>query len=59
MQVIDQLSGWKELPWSEAIEKIDVMKDAIEVFAGQCKRLPRQLKDWEAYLELKQEVEDF
>ncbi len=28
-------------------------------FQNQCKRLPKSLRDWEAYLELKKTIDDF
>ena len=48
--VIDTVNSWKEMIWSEAIEKMDEMKDQIDNFGNQCKNLPRKLKDWEAYI---------
>ena len=31
----------------------------MQLFQGQCKRLPKSLRDWEAYLELKKTIDDF
>ena len=57
--VIDTLIGWKELTWVDAVEIIPTMTEQIDEFFSKCKRLPRQLKDFEAYLSLRQEIEDF
>ena len=31
----------------------------IDVMAGKCKKMPKQLREWDAYHELKKEIEDF
>ena len=58
-QVIDTVNSWKEMVWSDAVEKIDEMKTQIDQFGTVCKNLPRQLKEWDAYKELKKEIDDF
>jgi dynein heavy chain len=58
-QVIETVNSWKEMTWSETKEKIDEMKDNVESFSAMCRKLPRQLKEWPAYKELRQEIDDF
>lgn len=57
--VIDTVGKWKEMVWSEAVEKMDEMRDQVENFGNMCKKLPKQLKEWEAFKELKQEIDSF
>jgi dynein heavy chain len=59
VQVIDSVNSWKEMIWTEAVEKMDNMKDQIDQFGVMCRKLPRQLKEWDAYKELKQAIDDF
>jgi len=35
------------------------MTEQIEIFGRDCSKLPPVLKSWDAYKELKQEIEDF
>jgi len=57
-KVIDTIAGWKLIPWLEIPNEIDKMIDMIESFGRDCQRLPGVLKGWDAYKELKQEIED-
>ena len=45
--------------WSELPNEIDKMTQQIEQFGNECTRLPKQLKGWAAYQELKQKIDDF
>jgi len=57
-KVKDTLAKWKEIPWSEIEIEIDKMNEQIEVFGKDCVKLPGVLKGWDAYKELKQEIDD-
>ena len=57
--VIDTVSKWKEMVWSEAVEKMDEMKDQVDNFGTMCRKLPKQLKEWDAFKELKTEIDNF
>ena len=59
VQVIETVNAWKEMTWFEAVERIDTMQEQTETFGKQCKALPRQLKEWEAYIELSTEIDNF
>lgn len=58
-EVIDTVNKWKEMVWSEAVEQMDEMRDQIENFGNKCRKLPRQLKEWEAFKELRTEIDNF
>ena len=36
-----------------------MMQKQIDSFSGKCKKMPKQLREWDAYHELKKEIEDF
>lgn len=57
-KVIETVEDWKNTPWMEISERVDVMIDAIEGYNRDCSKLPGILKTWDAYKELKQKVED-
>uniref|UniRef100_A0A8C5ZW29 Dynein axonemal heavy chain 5 n=1 Tax=Marmota marmota marmota TaxID=9994 RepID=A0A8C5ZW29_MARMA len=51
------LNGYQDILWSEVnIEKIN--SDLLE-FQNRCRKLPRALKDWQAFLDLKKTIDDF
>eukprot|EP00667_Euglena_gracilis_P000005 EG_transcript_5 len=55
--VIQKVNGYADLLWTE----LDFQQITEEVvsYQNQIKKLPKSLRDWEAYLELKQTVDDF
>lgn len=52
------LSQWKEVLWSNIEEEIIKMTEQIEGYQRDCAKLPGPLKQWAAYKELKQEIDD-
>ena len=38
---------------------MEMMQKMVDSFAGKCKKMPKQLREWDAYHELKKEIEDF
>nr|XP_048312992.1 dynein axonemal heavy chain 5 [Myodes glareolus] len=55
--VIDTVNSYQDTLWSEVnIEKIN--NELLE-FQSRCRKLPRALKDWQAFLDLKKTIDDF
>ncbi|XP_038626369.1 dynein heavy chain 5, axonemal [Tachyglossus aculeatus] len=55
--VTDTVNSYHEILWSEVnIEKIN--NELLE-FQNRCRKLPRALKDWQAFQDLKKTIEDF
>nr|XP_032816356.1 dynein heavy chain 5, axonemal isoform X1 [Petromyzon marinus] len=55
--VIDTVSGYYDILWSDInIEKIN---NELLDFQNKCRKLPRALKEWQAYLDLKKRIDDF
>jgi len=57
--VLETIKEYKEYNWADVPEYMETMQKTIDSFAGRCKRMPKQLRDWPAYGELKKEIEDF
>lgn len=57
--VIETINDWKEQAWADVtIEGLRTMEDNIQKYGDQCIRLPKDLKEWTAYKELKQEIDN-
>ncbi|KAK3736698.1 hypothetical protein QZH41_011488 [Actinostola sp. cb2023] len=55
--VIDGVSGYYDILWIEVdIEKIN---GELLDFQNRCRKLPKALKEWDAFLELKKTIDDF
>ena len=55
--VVDGVDGYYEIPWAEVnIEKINA---ELLDFQNRCRKLPRALKEWQAFLDLKKKIDDF
>uniref|UniRef100_A0A8C4MPB6 Dynein axonemal heavy chain 5 n=1 Tax=Equus asinus asinus TaxID=83772 RepID=A0A8C4MPB6_EQUAS len=55
--VIETVNSYHDILWSEVnIEKIN--NELLE-FQNRCRKLPRALKDWQAFLDLKKTIDDF
>uniref|UniRef100_A0A4W3JGF5 Dynein axonemal heavy chain 8 n=1 Tax=Callorhinchus milii TaxID=7868 RepID=A0A4W3JGF5_CALMI len=55
--VMSSINGYYDLLWSDVdIEKINA--ELLE-FQNRCRRLPKGLKDWQAFLDLKKKIDDF
>ncbi|XP_071944819.1 dynein axonemal heavy chain 8-like [Antedon mediterranea] len=55
--VIDGINGYYDILWSEVdIEKIN---GELMDFQNRCRKLPKGLKEWQAFLDLKKKIDDF
>ncbi|XP_071957897.1 dynein axonemal heavy chain 5-like isoform X2 [Antedon mediterranea] len=55
--VIDRVNGYYDILWTDVdIEKINT--ELVE-FQNRCRKLPRALKEWQAFNELRQTIDDF
>uniref|UniRef100_H0WXE9 Dynein axonemal heavy chain 8 n=1 Tax=Otolemur garnettii TaxID=30611 RepID=H0WXE9_OTOGA len=55
--VMGSISGYYEILWGDVdIEKINA---ELQEFQNRCRKLPKGLKDWQAFLDLKKRIDDF
>ncbi|XP_074845897.1 dynein axonemal heavy chain 8 [Carettochelys insculpta] len=55
--VMNNISGYYEILWTEVdIEKINA---ELLDFQNRCRKLPKGLKHWQAFLDLKKRIDDF
>ncbi|XP_021362874.1 dynein heavy chain 5, axonemal-like isoform X1 [Mizuhopecten yessoensis] len=55
--VLENVNGYNDIPWVEIdIEKIN---NELLDFQNKCRKLPKALKEWQAYEELKKTIDDF
>ncbi|KAM4694178.1 LOW QUALITY PROTEIN: dynein axonemal heavy chain 8 [Discoglossus pictus] len=55
--VMKNISGYFEILWTEVdIEKINT---ELQDFQNRCRKLPKGLKDWKAFQDLKKRIDDF
>ncbi|XP_030832172.1 dynein heavy chain 8, axonemal [Strongylocentrotus purpuratus] len=55
--VIDRVNGYYDILWSEV--DIDAINQELIDFQNRCRKLPKGLKEWQAFLELKKTIDDF
>lgn len=58
LKVTETIIKWQETPWLEITDEVIGMKDGIEQFLKDCTRLPSDSKQYPAYKELKQRLDD-
>jgi dynein heavy chain len=56
---MEKMVEWRTLAWKDVIINIQKMTDIMDSFQGRCRKMPKKLRDWDAYVELKQKIEDF
>lgn len=55
--VLFTISGYDDVLWTEM--DIESMTNQITEFGNKCRKMPKGLRDWDAYNELKQMIDDF
>ena len=54
---MDSIDGYFDILWSEVdIEKIN---NELMDFQNRCRKLPKALKEWQAFNDLKKKIDDF
>ncbi|PIK45719.1 hypothetical protein BSL78_17425 [Apostichopus japonicus] len=55
--VIERVNGYYDILWSEV--DIDRINNELIDFQNRCRKLPKGLKEWQAFLDLKKKIDDF
>ena len=59
-QVNDIVGTWEEEAWSEIIpNEIKNWEENVQKFSDLCSRLPKSLREWQAYKDLKNKIENY
>jgi len=52
------LSVWQEVPWVEVETLAPTMLETVNSYDARCKKLPKKLREWEAYDDIVNKVRD-
>ena len=55
--VMDSIDGYYDIPWTEV--DTEMINAQLLDFQNKCKKLPKGLKEWQAFLDLSQRIADF
>ena len=55
--VIKSVNGYYDIKWIEV--DIEFINNQLLDFSNKCRKLPKALKEWDAYLELQKKIDDF
>ncbi|XDV39791.1 hypothetical protein PO909_008980 [Leuciscus waleckii] len=55
--VIDTVNGYYDISWADI--HIDKINNELLEFQTRCRKLPRALKEWQAFLDLKKTIDEF
>jgi dynein heavy chain len=57
--VTSTVGEYRSRPWVEATVEMDGMTEQIKLFQEKAKKMPRQLRGWDAYKVLTKDIDDF
>eukprot|EP00741_Cyanophora_paradoxa_P017811 tig00021017_g17202.t1 len=58
-RVITVIGGYSDILWVDVVANIDAMASQVNEFQNSCKKMPKALREWDAYKELKKTIDDF
>ncbi|XP_025155775.1 dynein heavy chain 8, axonemal [Harpegnathos saltator] len=57
LQVMRTIDNYYDIPWTEL--DIESIVSELAEFQNKCRRLPKAMRDWPAYIDLKKKIDDF
>ncbi|KIZ06068.1 Dynein gamma chain, flagellar outer arm [Monoraphidium neglectum] len=57
--VITTIKGYGDYFWADVVEKIDEMGEQVLQYQAQCRKLPKALRDWQAYVDCRDTIDNF
>jgi dynein heavy chain len=57
--VMSRMAEWRTILWADTVANIGGMAGEMEAFAARCRKMPKKLREWDAYGALKKQIEDF
>lgn len=55
--VLKRVDGYLEMPWS-TVDMVEIVAEVAD-FQARCRKLPRGMYTWPAFIDLKQKIDDF
>ena len=59
LDVIETLDSYRSVNWADLADQLATMVEITNGFDMRCRKLPKKLKEWEAYLVLRKKITDF
>lgn len=58
-EVLNTVQDWSRMGWNELVPLLPDLTEKMEAFSLRAKKLPVRLRDWEAFKQLRQRIEDY
>lgn len=58
VKVKDSTTRWKEILWTDMRGEVESLIEQIGIFSGDVQKLPLKLRQWNAFRELKEEIDE-
>lgn len=59
LDVMNKMDEWRVILWTEVVANVEKMSAEMESFSGRCRKLPKKLREWQAYEALNRRITDF
>jgi dynein heavy chain, axonemal len=59
VSVISTIRGYGDFFWVDVVEQMDAMLEQVNGFQNQAKKLPKALREWQAFHDCKKTIDDF
>ena len=59
LTVNESVEGGREMPWGDVGAEMPVVMEKITAYQAACTKMPKDLRQWDAYQELKLLIDDF
>ena len=57
--VISTVDGYADILWADVTTNLDAMTEQVTQFQAQCRKLPKALREWDAYVDLRKKIDEF
>jgi dynein heavy chain, axonemal len=57
--VLTTIDGYADILWTEVVSDMDAMTEQVTQFQAQCRKLPKSLRDWQAYEDCRRKIDEF
>ena len=57
--MITTINGYSDILWVDVVASMETMTETVNNYQNQCKKLPKAMRDWPAYVDLRKKIDDF